>query len=1021
MHRVFLIWLIAFSIAPLFLFSQSSVQIRKAEKLFRKTGEIHFWFLLKSQSDKKELTRVISIDHVHGDTVWAFANKKGLLRFYELGYSKINQIETSAEVFRKTQKKKRKGQTSISAFDNYPTYGQYEQIMLQFQTTYPNICKLVNLGTLPSGRKILALKISDSLSKRENEPQFLYTSTMHGDETAGYPLMLKLADLLLSSYGSNPRLTYLVNQTEIWINPLANPDGTYRGGNNSVAGASRFNISNVDLNRNYPDPEDGPHPDGEAYQPETKIFMAFADSMEFVMAANFHGGAEVANFPWDTWSRRSADEVWWTAESSKFVDSARFSAPANYFNQIFGYPNLSGVVQGFEWYEVNGGRQDYMNWFKNCKELTVELSDTKILPENQIDLHWNYLTKSLTTYVEASLRGFRGTVKDACTGKPIRAKIAVLNYDKDSSHIYSGKTLGNYHRPISPDFYNIQVSAPGYQTITFNNLFVSNGWATVKDFFMVPEIPKPNFKINKNALCGTSVQFSDLSGSGNRWLWDFGDGDTSNLQNPIKIYLNQGNYDVKLKVWNCAGYDSSIVQNAIQIISPKIVSSEGDTSNCGAIPHTLKATSANKVFWYSSLNSNIALDSGLVFQTDSLKNSTTYYVQASTAVNFPKLGPISNLIGPGGFYTANSYHYLIFDASSPFLLKSVKVFANTSGNRIIQFRNAQGVAIFSKVFNIPQGESRINLNWNIPVGTGLQLGINGGNSNNLFRNSSGGNYPYNIDGVVSITGNSAGNPVFYYYFYDWEVSAKCETTRFPVSAIVNNAPSPFVSVSSGTISVCEGDSVLLSANFSNALNPTFTWFSGINPVGHINPIYLKPSQGNNAFRCRIFSKDSCAINNPANSNVLTVGLKPRPAIPQIQILNGFLVSNSGPVKWFRNEVLVANQPSDSLLPIESGSYFAIAVGSNGCSSESSAAIVITSRSDKKVKSQSRMYYSDAELHFENLNNFEKYIEIFSVSGKLILSQKVNQGSMIISCKSFSPGKYFVKLEGENTNYSFLKN
>jgi PKD repeat protein len=1021
MQRFLLLWLISLSSLPILSFSQSSSQIRKAEKIFKNKGEIHFWFLLKSKADKKELTRVISIDHMHGDTVWAFANKRGLLRFYELGYSKINQIESPAEVFRKTQKKKRKGQTSVSAFDNYPTYGQYEQIMLQFQTTYPNICKLVNLGTLPSGRKILALKISDSLSKRENEPQFLYTSTMHGDETAGYPLMLKLADLLLSSYGSNPRLTYLVNQTEIWINPLANPDGTYRGGNNSVAGASRFNISNVDLNRNYPDPEDGPHPDGEAYQPETKIFMAFADSMEFVMSANFHGGAEVANFPWDTWQKRSADETWWTAESLKFVDSARVSAPPNYFNQIFGYPNLPGVVQGFDWYEINGGRQDYMNWFKNCKEFTVELSDTKILPENQIDLHWNYLTKSLLNYMEACLRGFRGTVKDACTGKPIRAKIAVLNYDKDSSHIYSGKVLGNYHRPISPDFYNIQVSAPGYQTITFNNLFVSPGLATVKDFFMVPEIPKPNFKINKNALCGTSAQFSDLSGSGNRWLWDFGDGDTSNLQNPLKIYLNQGNYDVKLKVWNCAGYDSVTVQNAIQIISPKIVSSVGDTSNCGAIPHTLKATSPNKIFWYSSLNSNVALDSGLVFQTDSLKTSTTFYVQASTAINFPKLGPGSNLIGQGGFYTSNSYHYLIFDATSPFLLKSVKVFANTAGNRTIQFRNAQGVAIFSRVFNIPQGESRINLNWSIPVGTGLQLGINGGNSNNLFRNSSGANYPYNIEGVVSITGNSAGNPAFYYYFYDWEVSAKCESVRLPVIATVNNAPSPLVSITSGITSVCEGDSVLLTANISNALNPTISWFSGINPVGNSNPIYLKPSTGNNSFRCRIFSSDSCAVNNPANSSLLTIGLKPKPGIPQIQILNGFLVSNSGPVKWYRNEVLVSNQPSDSLLPIESGTYYAVSVGPNGCASESSNSIVLTSNSNQKVKSLSHMFYSESELHVENLSNSVKTIEIFNISGQLLLAQKVNQGSIRIPCKLMSPGKYFVKLEGEKTNFSFLKN
>jgi len=50
----------------------------------------------------------------------------------------------------------------------------------------------------------------------------MYTSSMHGDELTGYVLMLRLIDSLLSTYGTNPRVTNLVNNFEIWINPLAN-------------------------------------------------------------------------------------------------------------------------------------------------------------------------------------------------------------------------------------------------------------------------------------------------------------------------------------------------------------------------------------------------------------------------------------------------------------------------------------------------------------------------------------------------------------------------------------------------------------------------------------------------------------------------------------------------------------------------------------------------------------------------------------------------------------------------------
>ena len=89
---------------------------------------------------------------------------------------------------------------------------------------------------------------------------------------------------------------------EIYITPLANPDGTYHGGNNTVSGAWRGNANGIDLNRNYWDPADGQHPDGEVWQTETIANMNFMAAHHFVISANFHGGAEVVNYPWDTWS-----------------------------------------------------------------------------------------------------------------------------------------------------------------------------------------------------------------------------------------------------------------------------------------------------------------------------------------------------------------------------------------------------------------------------------------------------------------------------------------------------------------------------------------------------------------------------------------------------------------------------------------------------------------------------------------------------------------------------------------------
>ena len=143
---------------------------------------------------------------------------------------------------------------SRSNWNYYPTYQEYESMMQAFADSFPSICKLHNLGTLSSGHKILAVQISDNVGIPENEPSFLYTSSMHGNELTGYVLMLRLIDELLNGYSGGNYLD-IINEIDLWINPLANPDGAYAGGDHSVNGATRNNANWVDLNRNYPDPQ----------------------------------------------------------------------------------------------------------------------------------------------------------------------------------------------------------------------------------------------------------------------------------------------------------------------------------------------------------------------------------------------------------------------------------------------------------------------------------------------------------------------------------------------------------------------------------------------------------------------------------------------------------------------------------------------------------------------------------------------------------------------------------------------
>jgi len=451
-------------------------QTTKSDSSLRK--EFYFSFRLRPGDDLELITKQISIDDLRNDTVFAYANTDQLIKFTKLGYSialckqpvdSVNLVMNDRVVL-----------GPKTTWDFYPTYTAYEDLMNQFQANYPNLCQIQTIGTLASGRKILIAKISDNVALNETEPEFLYTSSIHGDETTGYILMLHFIDYLLSNYGSNTEVTSLINNLEIFINPLSNPDGTYAGGNSSVSGATRSNANGIDLNRNYPDPQDGQHPDGNAWQPETVAFMNFATQHHFVMSANFHGGAEVLNYPWDTWATLHADDKWFQFICREYADTVHLHAPSGYMDYL-----NNGITNGYAWYSISGGRQDYMNYYHHCREVTMEISDTKLLPANKLIDHWNYNRRSFINYLKESLYGIHGIITDQTTGNPVVAKVYINGHDNSGSECYSSD-LGDYHRLIKGGTYTLEITAPCYQTQVISGVVVTDKNTTILDIQLIP-------------------------------------------------------------------------------------------------------------------------------------------------------------------------------------------------------------------------------------------------------------------------------------------------------------------------------------------------------------------------------------------------------------------------------------------------------------------------------------------------------------------------------------------------------
>lgn len=282
----------------------------------------------------------------------------------------------------------------MAGWDRYPTYDTYLEMMQRWVDSFPTLCHVDTIGTSIQGRLILSMYIEVQTDDDLYRPEFFYSSTIHGDEVTGYVMMLRLIDTLLNSYGTSPEITSLINSTRISINPLANPDGTYWRGNHTVQGSQRYNANGTDLNRNYPNPFG---PAAKSVPQENQAMIDYLYAHHFLLSANLHGGAEVMNYPWDSFT---SDEnphpaaAWWQEVCKRFVDTARVYG-SSHFRDV----TNSGYIEGGDWYVIDGGRQDYVNYVHNCLELTMEISSQKTLSSNRLPEYWRFLAPSLINYI----------------------------------------------------------------------------------------------------------------------------------------------------------------------------------------------------------------------------------------------------------------------------------------------------------------------------------------------------------------------------------------------------------------------------------------------------------------------------------------------------------------------------------------------------------------------------------------------------------------------------------------------
>lgn len=376
----------------------------------------------------------------------------------------------------------------------YLNYDELANLFRELAAEHPSIARLVSVGRSVRNRELLALEIHGPNVKNRTllAPMFKYVANMHGDETVGRQLIIYLAQYLVYNYGTDERVTKLVDSTDIFLMPSMNPDGyenSKEGLCESLPGyRGRSNQNGVDLNRDFPDQFNKTYYGGNILsgrQPETVAIMTWILSRPFVLSGNLHSGAVVASYPYDDSNTgnncckesRSPDNEVFKRLATVYAENHPImrtgdGCPSEHFN--------NGITNGAFWYELQGGMQDFNYVRSNCFEVTFELSCCKFPRANTLPKEWQLNKESLLSYIEATHWGAKGLVTDV-NGEPVLDADVVI---EGLPHNVTTSNRGEYWRLLLPGKYKVFASAFGYEPSEPIEIIVDSGRTTRQDIVL---------------------------------------------------------------------------------------------------------------------------------------------------------------------------------------------------------------------------------------------------------------------------------------------------------------------------------------------------------------------------------------------------------------------------------------------------------------------------------------------------------------------------------------------------------
>jgi hypothetical protein len=272
------------------------------------------------------------------------------------------------------------------AFRSYSEPGGIRDELVATAARYPKLAKIETIGRTTQGKPILAVKVTKNArnTRDGSRPSTVYMGAQHAREWITVEMNRRLLHHMLENYGSDATITNLLNRTELWFIPVANPDGydyTFTEGNRLWRKNLRDNngdgqitgVDGVDLNRNFnykwgydnegssPDSSSdtyrGPSPNSE---PETRALDNLFRRVGFEFFINYHSAAQLLLYGigWQVSTPSPDDEIY----KAMVGDDAHPAIP--------GYdPDISA-----ELYTTNGDTDSYMTVRYGTLGFTPEMS-----------------------------------------------------------------------------------------------------------------------------------------------------------------------------------------------------------------------------------------------------------------------------------------------------------------------------------------------------------------------------------------------------------------------------------------------------------------------------------------------------------------------------------------------------------------------------------------------------------------------------------------------------------------------